>query len=328
MRTLVVACLLATLSQSALAAQDADYLRLIESYRRGNLLDAATAMAAWTDDAIRRAARRDDVATSQVMVKAAAMLHTEVAFALWPSRQSLRHFDAARHWIDRLRPNTSGGFTARWRVLAAAYQLRSGLTGARIDLNRALGRGQDSRHADLMLAALRELAIRGTRESNLRDSWASSIVEKEMRELVAAYRRVLDAYPDFLEARLRLGWALHLNHSDAGREHLEQVAARADRPELRYLANLFLGAVAEREQRLDEALRSYEAANRAVSHQSALLGIVAVAGALGDQARAQRAARDLEALTPGDGEDPWTYYNAGLTGDAVLESLRAEVRAP
>jgi len=200
------------------------------------------------------------------------------------------------------------------------------LPAARIELNRALGQGQDSRHADLMIAALQELAIRRTRESNLRDRWSSGSLEKETRDLVAAYARVVETYPDFLAARLRLGWALYLNRSAAGREHLEQVAARAAQPDLRYLAHLFLGALAEREQRLDDALRAYEAANAAVSQQSALVGIMAVAGALGDQARVQRAARSMEALTVQSGDDPWTYYNTGVTGDEVLGSLRAEVR--
>lgn len=325
-KRLVVSVCVATQCATAVSAQDAAYVEQIERYRRGDIIAAVAAAANWSEDDLRKVARDVSASTAPGVAKAAVLLHTEVAFALRPDRLADRHVAVAQQLAGRLPRSASSSFLARWRVLAATYQvMRGDLRAARLELNRAVGKGDHSRHAELMIAALQELAIR-LRARNLRDRWSSPVLESDFRGLVAAYARVAAAYPDFLGARLRWGWALYLNHSGAGREHLAHVATRASRPDLQYLAHLFLGALAEREQRLEEALHEYEAAIAAVPHQSALLGVIAVAGAQGEPALVQRTAQALRALPAGAGDDPWTYYNAGVTGDEVLESLRAEVR--
>lgn len=326
-RSLVLALVSAALSGRAAWAQT-DYATLIETYQSGDILTAVTTLAKWPDEQTRAASRSLDVKRSPSLAKAAVMLHTEVAFALRPDQRFEHHLTAARHLADRTSDEASAGFVARWRVLAATFEVMDGhIEAAGRELSRAIGKGEHSRHAELMRAALQEIAIRRRMESNLRDSWNSPILEREVNALVAAYSRVVVNHPDFLEARLRLGWALFINGSSAGRTHLEAVATGATRPDLRYLAHLFLAALAEREKRLEEALGEYEAAVAVIADQSALVGLVTVASALGDDARIQRAKRSMLAPKTRASEDPWTYYNVGLTGDAVLDSLRVEVQA-
>lgn len=235
------------------------------------------------------------------------MVHLEAAFALRPDARADRHLAVAEAFIDALPDRDADGFIARWQVLAARYDVvRRHRSEAVVRMRRARDKGVHSRHAELMLVA----------------------IEGSGPALGPAYRRVVEAYPDFLAARLRLGWALHINRSPDARRHLEMVAAEATRPDLRYLAFLFLGAVAERDKRLDDALRAYEAAVAAVPHQSALIGLMTVARALGEPTRVQEATRKLQALGPAAGDDPWNLYNLGVTGDELLGELRAAARQP
>jgi hypothetical protein len=209
---LVVSVCVTTLPAAEVSAQDPSYGEQIERYRRGDVMGAVVAAAGWPEDYVRKVPRQVSVSAS----RAAVLMHTEVAFALRPDRLADRHFAVAHELAGRLPRDASRGFLARWRVLAATYHvMRGDLRAARLELNRALDQGDDSRHAELMIAALRELTIRG-RARNLRDHWSSAVLESDFRELVAAYARVATAYPDFLSARLRLG-SRHMLRTIRGR---------------------------------------------------------------------------------------------------------------
>ena len=321
------------------APRDADYARLVATYRGGDIVSAVGEIARWPEERI-NTARREAKASPEHLARTVAMLHTEAAFALLPDRRAGTHLSAAEAFVDALPGQDADGFVARWRVLAATHDVMSGrTTDAQVRVRRARGKGAHGRHAELMLVALQEIQIRRRLGGRVRDEGTELVtvpsvggsglsgVEKGTA-LAPAYGRVVEMYPDFLAARLRWGWALFVNRSPNARAQLEQVAARATRPDLRYLAQLFLGAIAERENRLDDARRAYEAAIAAVPQQSALIGLIAVARALGDQPRLVQAVRTLQGLTAANGEDPWTYYNRGFTGDELLSELRAEAQRP
>ena len=179
-------------------------------------------------------------------------------------------------------------------------------------------------------------------EPNLRGSWAvvvrsqgssnltnSERVEAMLRRAALAYRRALSTDPQYLEARLRLGWVLFLNNSAGpARQQLEGVRARATRDDLRYLAHLFLGAIDEHDHRIDDAVREYEAAHTiAPSHQTALIALIRIEHALGhlDRARALAAAYAALPRTTDD-DDPWWRYNMGETSGELVEWARAQVQ--
>ena len=337
----LLVALLGTLTSvhAGAAARDEDYTRLVTTYRGADIVAAVGEIARWPEERV-KAARRDAKTSPEHMARALAMLHTEAAFALLPDRRADTHLSAAEAFVDALPGRDVEGFVARWRVLAATYDVMPGrMPGAQVRVRRARGMGTHNRHAELMLVALQEIELRRRVGGRVRDEGTELVtvpsvggsglsgVEKGTA-LAPAYGRVVEMYPDFLAARLRWGWALFVNRSPNARAQLEQVAARATRPDLRYLAQLFLGAVAEREHRLDDARRAYEAAIAAVPQQSALIGLIAVARALGDQPRLVQAVRTLQGLTAANGEDPWIYYNRGFTGDELLSELRAEAQRP
>lgn len=307
------------------ATLDADYARLSATYRSGDIVSAVGEIVRWPEERI-KAARGGAKASPEGMARTVSMLHIEAAFALLPDRRADSHFSAAEAFVEALPKQDADGFAARWRVFAATYDVMRGrMTDAQVRVRLARGKGVHSRHAELMLVALQEFDVRRRINGRVRD--IESAFEMGT-SLAPAYGRVAEEYPDFLAARLRWGWALYINRSPNARALLETVATRATRPDLRYLAHLFLGAVAERENRLDDAVRAYDAAVAAIPQQSALIGLIAVAGALGDDERMLRATRTLQGLSPVNGDDPWTQYNNGFTGDELLAELRAAARQP
>ena len=313
-------------------AQDPQYLALLDAYAGGNMQESAAALAAWPEPRVRAAAWALGPHPGLDRARAAAMLHTEAAFAINPDRRFSIHLEAARMLVrgmsgdDRARP-----FVQRWHALAVAlYTMRNDLVAARQELNRGMAEDGNKRDLELAAGVLSEMAVRNA-EHNLRGLWNTvnrDRLERQLKEAVAAYERALAIDPGFLEARLRLGWALLLNQSSQhARDQLEQVAARAARADVQYLAHLFLAAVDERDQRLDEAAREYEAAHAAAPHQTSFVALIRIERARGRDDRAQRLATEFAALSARSDEDPWWYYNSGITSGELLEGLRAEARA-
>jgi hypothetical protein len=148
---------------------------------------------------------------------------------------------------------------------------------------------------------------------------------RSRKGFVSRYVSELSEYPDSLEARLRLGWVNSLNNSSASaREQLGRVNAGAARPELRYLAHLFLGAVEEGEGHLDDAARQYGAALEICACESAFIALIRIETARNHDERARRLAATFAGRPAMP--DPWTDYQAGLTGGELLEWLRREAR--
>jgi tetratricopeptide (TPR) repeat protein len=147
-------------------------------------------------------------------------------------------------------------------------------------------------------------------------------------ELAAGeYRRALAVDAHFAPALLRLGW-IHFQQRDT-RARADIEAAQADATDVatKYMAHLFLGAIAERESRLADALDEYEQANAVgPAYQTAYVAICRIAEALGDTERAQRAAVTFVGIEKR--EDPWWAYHLGGFNMTALDWLRAAAHAP
>ena len=327
----VVLILVWSAARSA-SAQDPQYLALLDAYAGGNIQVSVAVLAVWPEPRVRAAVGALGPHPGLDRARAAAMLHTEAAFAVNPDRRFSIHLEAARTFVRGMSGDDRARlFVPRWHALAVALHImRNDLFRARQELNRGLAEDANSKDLELAAGVIGERVFQNA-EHNPRGRWNTAErdrLERQLKAVLAAYERALARDPGFLEARLRLGWALLLNHSSQrARDQLEQVAARAARADVRYLAHLFLAAVDEREQRLDEAAREYEAAHAAAPHQTSFVALIRIERARGHDDRAQRLAAEFAALSARSDEDPWWYYNSGITSGELLEWLRAEARA-
>lgn len=329
----------------ASCAQVPEFLQLLETYTRGDLPTATRALADWPEARVQAAGRALAANLTVAQAKAAAMLHTEAAFELYPERRAFIHLELARSAIARLRPSacradsrapcdpSANGFIARWHGLVAIYQAsHHDSSNARHELNQARAMAADNPDIELLDGAILEVSIQLS-EPNVRGAWSSfdtGTLQNDLLAIVPAYERVVKRHPESVEARLRLGWALHLARSSSTRVRAELafVAERATRSDLRYLAHMFLGAVEERDHRADDAMREYEAAHAAEANQSSFVALVGMASARGLADRVGQLASEFARVAVPGRTDPWVAYNAGFTGGGLLDGLRADVRGP
>ena len=144
------------------------------------------------------------------------------------------------------------------------------------------------------------------------------------RELTTA----LELDPDLLEAALHLGRIRMLEGRDAGATQQFQRAAQSTARPVAHLAHLFLGSLAERASKWDEAEAQYR---RAIAlFPNAQSATLALAQLLDRRDRGAEAAQGLAAAmgrAGGTRFDPWWFYfeEAGAEPGALLAVLRAEV---
>ena len=315
------------LGNGGAAQSDQSYLALLDSYAGGQVAEAVDALSAWPHAQVRAAVRALDARAARERARTAIILHTETAFREPADGRESFHVEIARSFLGRVLEETAdvGGkrikpspkardFGARWHaLLGTLYCVRDDDRRSQLTINQGLA--LDSKHKDLNL-------VDGARFERGGD----------LARATLTYRGILSNHPDFLEARLRLGWVLKGRDGqpqERSLEQLEDVVARAARPELLYLGHLFLGSVHERANRLSEAAREYEAARGVLPMQSSVIASIRVEAALGHDDRA----RALTAYIPAaDGPgmfDLWhSYSNMCFTSGALLEGLRAEAQRP
>jgi tetratricopeptide (TPR) repeat protein len=137
------------------------------------------------------------------------------------------------------------------------------------------------------------------------------------------FRAALEAQPDRLEARLRLGRVLQqLDRLQEARAVLAPLAAAAD-DRIAYLGQVFLGGVEDALQHPEAALAAYDAAAaRLPRAQTARLSASEVRYRLGERQAA------TEAIPPATGEanalEPWWTYTFGEYWriDVLLDAVR------
>jgi hypothetical protein len=321
-------------------ASDAAFLAIVDTYRAGRISDALAELSKWPDARVRGLSRASDRLRDlgESRVKAAVMLHTDVAFALTAALPSLsdRHLERARALVQGL-PRTPAValFKERWQAHAiVAYLWRRDLRLAQLAINRALTDTPRSRDLSLVVGAVIEQRVRAA-ASDVRGQWTldpgiRGRMEHDLIAAALAYERALEVDAGFLPARLRLGWVHLINHSrDRAREQLVIVRDQATDADIGYLAHLFLGALEEGEQHPAAALREYEAAHAiAPEAQTGRVSVIRAARAAGQIERARALAAETAERPTMTDDDPWWYFSWGLTSTGSLLWLRQQALAP
>ncbi len=163
-----------------------------------------------------------------------------------------------------------------------------------------------------------------------RDIYASDYVHRWRQFMSAAggdYQAATQRQPDLYEATVRWGRInTHLGDRSEARRALDEVAASDGPADLRYLAHLFLGDLAEREQQPDRARAAYESALALVpTAQAPMLALSLLCDSAGDSACARQWLSRSVAATRRGRLDPWWGYQRGQAwlGDRRLVAFRA-----
>lgn len=266
--------------------------------------------------------------------RTAVMLHTDTTYALLlagTTGSGLFHIGAARRVFAITKASPADArrqtFERRWFAFVASLYtanslfdraeilVRDGLTAYPRDARLYVARGA------LLETRLAFTAFDPSSPTQL------SRRERALEPAAADYRHALDLDPNLAMALLRLG-ALHMMVRDSrARQNLETALRVSSEPIESYLAHLLLGAVAERDNRLDEAEREYQAAQAIGARcQTPYVALARIATARGDDARARTVASAFAMLTE-KSSDPWWDFHLGGFDQPSLSWLRAEARA-
>ena len=337
------ALFVALVTSVPVAAQDAaDYEHLVDIYAAGHLNEAVSVLGRWPREKVTAAVRALE-STSRATVgaparlPAAVMLHTDLAAAITgiDSHLSDFHVGLARNLVGLMlakKDHASGAreFVKRWYEFAPTLYL------ATQELQKASwlvreGFTRSPANPILYVYSGTIVELRGGAPAGVatapRGFNANGRTASQLEAAAGEYRRALAVDHHFAVARLRLGW-IHFKQRDArARGEIEAALADATDAPTKYMAHLFLGAVAERDGRLADALGEFEEAKAiGPAYQTAYVAICRVAEALGDAERAQRAAAAFVGIEKR--EDPWWDYQLGGLNMAALDWLRAAAHAP
>jgi tetratricopeptide (TPR) repeat protein len=316
---------------SAISAQSFDYVSVLDMYAR----DARPAVDAITSPGIPTSAIEDavaaclpknvpsvgDVSPCQGRRRALAiLLHTEAAIRLDTIDDGLSFFHLQQ--ALRILPfvNEDPGFVVGW------YHFGVMFVASRGDVRSA------SRLAEEVALRHREHAVphylRGlVKEVSTLfefDDLHGPLAERRLDLAVRDYERALAIDATLVDARLRWGRIRGLRGRREGDEALSAVAASAPNPATRYLAQLFLGANAQRRDDLDSALRYYEAARSiAPGAQTACVAVSLVERLRAQADRANTIARAC--FETGSNDDPWWIYRRSAYDEGMVTALRERV---
>jgi len=260
-------------------------------------------------------------------IAATALVHLDIARLAGETRPTAGNLALAHRWVDLLHKIPETKDIMRRLELAAAYVLHGewALYGLRNHLDRARALFRDD--ADLLVAsaALWESCaspkMGGATPPGLpRPNDALARAERD-------YRAALTIDPAHAEARLRLGRVLfRRGKHDAA---LAELNAAQQNVRLRYVANLFTGAVHEETQRFGEAVAAYRAAIKVCPEcPVARLALSHAVRSAGDRDEATALARDaIKPLLPDGHVDPWSFYDYGPSWrlDELLAQLRRDL---
>jgi tetratricopeptide (TPR) repeat protein len=333
---------LLVLFHASARAQSVDlYLALAREYAAGRGNDATARLALWGRPDLTAAAVAASLTASVHDLLAAAMLHTDVANAIIDTEPETARFHiniAQRALIvagerigqrDRLEP-----FIRRWfRFVASVYTSSELLKEASEHVQRGLDRFPE----DAGLYVARGIIVEVNVRKNLVHDWRRhtvysadnrASVEAAMKAAMNDYLRALSIDSHNAEAHLHLGWVRFVLGD--GREKGEFAAALADAENdtVRYLAHMFLGGLAVRENQLADALQEYELARAAgPDFQTPLVALSRVEQTLGHDSRARELALAALQLEKSSADDPWWDHRIGFDRES-LYWLRDEVRRP
>ena len=140
------------------------------------------------------------------------------------------------------------------------------------------------------------------------------------------YQAAMRRQPDLHEATLRWGRiCTYLGDRKEARRALDRVAASDAPANLRYLAHLFLGDLAEREQQPDRARAAYESALALVpTAQAPMMALSLLCDSVADNDCARRWLSQSMAATGRGRLEPWWAYQRGQAwlGERRLAAFR------
>jgi len=323
-------------------AQDVEgYLAMAREYAAGQGDEATERLASWSQPAILAASAIAVNTGSGRDLLAAAMLHTELANTIIDGEPETAriHFNIAATTLaaasgrigqrKHLEP-----FVRRWYRFVASVYTSAELFDAAMD---QVQQGLDAFPTDPGLFVARGVIIEVGVRKNLVPDWRRDTVfganqrdkvEDMMKNASAQYVRALAIDGHNAEAHLHLGWVRLFMADGRAKVELDSAVADAQDEGVRYLAHLFLGGCAERENRLEDALREYERARTAgPDFQTPYVALSRVEQALGHQVRARDLALEGLRLEKSDADDPWWDHRIGFDRQS-LYWLRDEVRRP
>jgi tetratricopeptide (TPR) repeat protein len=312
-------------------AQPFDYDRLVRAYAMGQLDEAVSQLARWPREPVRNGVDAT-VKAGEPRLRAAVMLHTDVAAASLGSDFSLAefHVNAARRLIDVLASRTSHDPRAR-EFIIHWYEFAPSLFLAVRKLDRAawlVQEGFDRSPNNPTLHTYKGIIVemRGPVQATVVArgrglSLSPARAEKALEPATQEFRLALRTDSRFALARLHLGRIHFLADDNRARGDLEQALTDATDASTQYLAHLFLGEVAEREKRQPDALREYEAAIAVgPRYQTGYVAAARTADALGESDRARELA--MACVSIEKTEDPWWDYQLGGVNMPMLLWLR------
>lgn len=147
---------------------------------------------------------------------------------------------------------------------------------------------------------------------------------------VNQYLQALANEPDHFGATLRMAWINVRDNDGRAGETAALALQRAANDDERYLAQLVLGAVAERKEDLEAAAAAYSRGwQLGPEYQAACAGLAAVYTRSGNGSNANRTALKCMAGTADDENyDPWLSLLFGLPDRLESERLHREARQP
>ena len=326
-------------TRPVLAQSSDDYASAVEEYRAGDPNQAIRRVARWPESAVTESVRQWAKLQARDRFAAAVMLHTELGAAILDSlpHQTAVQLRHAQDLLDALSARRDGRELAdairlRWyRLVVSLFSSNARLDDADRYAREALGRFPRDPILILEKGIILELGVAYNMPLPLSPSLARGRAPASaprafgtLESAAAEYRRALEIDPHLAVARLHLGRVRAQQGDSRAHEDLATALADARDDRTRYLAHLFLGAVAERRQDFDQAAKAYEAA-RAIGdrYQTPFVALSRVALARGQADRARQLAHELAALDRVD-DDPWWAYQQGSIDDAALQWLRDE----
>ena len=340
-RTIVAATAIAAFActQPILAQGPGEYEHVAEEYRVGDPNIAIQRLARWPEAAVTESVRYWAKLLRPEQLVAAAMAHTELAAAILDSlpHQTNVQLHHAQELLDALAARRdererADAVRLRWyQFVISLFSSNARLDDADRYAREALGRFPRDPVLILLKGTILELSaaynVPAPPSPTLGRSRAPDSATRQGRTLESAaaeYRRALELDPHLAVARLRLGWVHVLAGDNRARDDLTAALGDAKDDTVRYLAHLFLGGLAERQSRFDEAATEYEAAlNLGNQHQTPFVALSRVETARGHPDRARELAHQLAALERID-DDPWWNYHLGALDNSALPWLRAE----
>jgi tetratricopeptide (TPR) repeat protein len=327
---------------SPLRAQTVEqYLTLAREYASGRGEEATDRLAAWSTDDVTNAAVAAASAASVRDLIALAVLHTDAANVIIDTRPELArfHINKARGALtvaserigarEHLEP-----VIRRWfRFVASVYTSAELIDEASSHLLLAERRfpgdaGLCVAHGVLLEVIARKRLVTDWRRDATAPNSNRSRIEGALQDASSQFMRAIAIDPHNAEAHLHLGWIRFVLADGRATTELEAAVADADNDTTRYLAHLFLGGVAERNNRLEDALREYTRARDAgAEFQTPYVAMSRIEQALGHTSVANELALQALGLDKSDNDDPWWDHRIGFDR-ASLEWLRAEVRKP